>query len=332
MINHPLLQPKRDAPSTRVANYAQELTSREPEVLRENPSPFQKRWVWVLATYGLIAILAFMLVPVVTLTFGDFTTNFIENLKDLVNFGAPTLLLVAILVGVTGYYGYARIAWWLSFGFWVSIIVLIINISTGVNWLNFGIFWIIIGTLVGLFIGSAFELVNVFRHRRERFLILLLCVGMLATLAALVIAIQNGTKPPATIVSLPQAQTQLSFRLFEPKKIPSRYVYYEPKYFVLNGEFHIYYGDDNYPPPPVIDFLRGLEVIQSSNVGLLPSDDLQTAVSVMIDGAKAQYHEMRGRSILEWSQDQTNIIVISHSPMNGKEFLEFARSFVPVTP
>ena len=52
----------------------------------------------------------------------------------------------------------------------------------------------------------------------------------------------------------------------------------------------------------------------------------------MINGAKAQYRELRGRSVLEWVQDQTSIIVISHSPINGKEFLEFARSFVIATP
>jgi hypothetical protein len=331
MISHPLLQPKRESPNSRIANYAQELATREPEVLQTNPSPYQRRWIWVLATYGLIAVLAFMLVPVITLTFGDTTTNFIENMKDLVNFGAPTLLLVAILAGVTGYYGYARIAWWLSFGFWVSIIVLIINIITGVDWLNFGIFWIIIGTLSGLFIGSAFELVSVLRHHREHFLILLLSVGMIATAGALIVSIQNGTKVPATIVSFRQAQEQLPFKLFEPMKIPPRYEIFEPKYFILNGEFHIYYGDDNYPPPPIIDFLRGLEVIQTTSYGALPSEGLQTAGTVMINGAKATYRELRGRSVLEWTQDQTSIIVISHSPINGKEFLELARSFVPAT-
>lgn len=331
MISHPLLQPKRESPNTRVANYAQELATREPAIFQENPSMFQKGWLWALAIYGLIAVMAFMLVPVVTLTFGDTTTNFIENVKDLVNFGAPTLLLVAILVGATGYYGYARIAWWLSFGFWTSIVVLIINIITGVNWLNFGIFWIIIGTLAGLFIGSAFEFVSVLRHHRERFLLVLLGIGMLATAAALVVAIQNGTRPPATIVSFTQAQAQLPFRLYEPKKVPVRYAFFEPKYFVLNSEFHIYYGDDNYPPPPVIDFLRGLEIIQTANPGVLPSDEIQTYANVMINGIQAQYRELRGRSVLEWAQDQTSIIIISHSPINGKEFLELARSFVPAT-
>ncbi len=331
MISHPLLQPKRESPNARVANFAQELATREPDALQENPSPYEKRWIWVLVIYGLIAVLAFMLVPVVTLTFGDTTTNFIENVKDLVNFGAPTLLLVAVLAGATGYYGYSRIAWWLSFGFWVSIVVLVINIFTGVNWLNFGIFWIIIGTLAGLFIGSAFELVSVLRHHRERFLIPLLSIGMLATVAALVVAVQNGTKPPVTIVSFTQAQSQLPFKLFEPKKIPSRYAYFTPKYFVLNSEFHIYYGEDNYPPPPVIDFLRGLEIIQSSSLGVTLADEIQPYANVMINGAKAQYRELRGRSVLEWTQDQTSIIVISHSPINGKEFLELARSFVPAS-
>jgi len=314
-----------------MANFAQGLATREPEILQENPSPYQRGWVWILAIYGLLALLAFMLVPVVTLTFGDTTTNFIENVKDLVNFGAPTLLLVAVLVGATGYYGYSRIAWWLSFGFWISIAVLIINIVTGINWLNFGIFWIIIGTLTGLFIGSAFELANVFRHHRERFLVPILIIGMLATAAALVVAIQNGTRPPATIVSFSQAQVLLPFKLMEPKKIPPRYAFFEPKYFVLSGEFHIYYGDDNYPPPPIIDFLRGLEVIQSSSTGLAPMDDLQTSANVKINGVTAKYRELRGRSVLEWVQDQTSIIIISHSPINGKEFLEFARSFVPAT-
>ena len=331
MISHPLLQPKHDSPNTRVANYAQGLATREPAMLQENPSMHEKRWVWVLTIYGLIAVLAFMLVPVVTLTFGDTTTNFIENVKDLVNFGAPTLLLVAILAGATGYYGYARIAWWLSFGFWVSIVVLVINIMTGVNWLNFGIFWIIIGTLAGLFIGSAFEFINVLRHHRERFLLLLLGIGMLATAAALVVAIQNGTRPPATIVSFSQAQSQLTFKLFEPKTIPSRYAYFEPKYFVLNSEFHIYYGDDNYPPPPVIDFLSGLEVIQAQSLGLSQNGDLGSYANVMINGVQAQYRELRGRSVLEWVQDQTTIIIISHSPINSKDFLDLARSFVPAS-
>lgn len=332
MISHPLLQPKRESPNARVANYAQELATREPAIFQENPSPYQKSWIWVLAIYGLLALMAFMLVPVVTLTFGDTTTNFIENVKDLVNFGAPTLLLVAILVGATGYYGYARIAWWLSFGFWTSIAVLIINIITGVNWLNFGIFWIIIGTLVGLFVGSAFEFVSVLRHHRERFLLPLLGIGMLATAAALVVAIQNGTRPPAKIVSFTQAQALLPFPLFEPKKVPSRYAYFEPKYFVLNGEFHIYYGDDNYPPPPVIDFLRGLEIIQATGLEVLPSEEIQASANVMINGVQAHYRELRGRSVLEWLQDKTSITVISHSPINGKEFLDFARSFVPATP
>ncbi len=331
MIAHPLLQPKKSS-ATHVANFAQQLATRTPEELEVRPKPYHRGWIGVLAVFGLIAVLAFMLVPVLTITFGETTSSFLENVKDLVNFGAPTLLIVALLAGATGYYGYSRIAWWLSFGFWLSIVVLVVNIATSVNWFNFGIFWIIIGTLSGLFIGSTFELVTALRQHRERYLVALLVIGMLSTAAATFVSIQNSTKQRSAIVTLAQAQSALHFPLFEPQKVPLRYSFYTPNFFVINDEFHVYYGDENYPPPPVIDFLKGLEVIESPAIGTTVFDELTTYAKVSINGYEARYRESRGRSILEWQQDQTYITVISHSPINSREFIDFARSFIPFVP
>ncbi|MEK7569905.1 MAG: hypothetical protein AAB515_00460 [Patescibacteria group bacterium] len=331
MISHPLLEPKKAAPSSAIANLAQGLATREPEELSTPVSPYLKSWLVVMVVYGLLALLAFMLVPVISLTFGTETTSYLENLKDLVNFGAPTLLIVAVLVGATGYYGYTKIAWWLSFGFWISIAVLIINVLTKVNWLNFGIFWIIIGTLVGLFFGCAFELVSVIRRHREHFLIALLSIGMVATAAATFVSIQNGSKEQTSFVTIEQAQQALPFVLYRPALVPARYAFYEPKIFVLNSEFHMYYGDDGYPPPPVIDFLKGLEIIEAPGAISPLIDSLDTYARVKINGVDGRYREERGRTILEWQQGGTYIVAISHSAINGKDLLEFARSFTPFT-
>lgn len=331
MISHPLLEPKKSASANPIANLAQGLATREPQELAAPLVLTHKGWLAAMAVYGLIAVLAFMLVPVLSITYASVTSNFLENIKDLVNFGAPTLLIVAVLVGATGYYGYTKVAWWLSFGFWTSIAVLIINIATKVNWLNFGIFWIIIGTLVGIFFGCAFELLAVIRHHRERFLIALLSIGMVATAAAAFVAIQNGAKEQTAFVSLEEAQGKLSFVLYRPTKLPDRYAFYDPKIFVLNGEFHMYYGDDGYPPPPVIDFLKGLEIIEAPGASLPLLDTVDTYAHVKIHGSDGRYREERGRTTLEWQQDNTYIIAASHSPIDGKELLEFARSFVPFT-
>ncbi|MEK7632112.1 MAG: hypothetical protein AAB445_04625 [Patescibacteria group bacterium] len=331
MISHPLLEPKKAHPTNAIANLAQGLATREPEELSAPVSPYLKGWLVAMSVFGLIAILSFMLVPVLSLTYSGEMNNFLENMKDLVNFGAPTLLIVAVLVGATGYFGYTKIAWWLSFGFWTSIAVLIINIITKVNWLNFGIFWIIIGTLVGLFFGCVFELISVLRHHREHFLVALLIIGMIATAAATVVAAQNGTKVQEAFVSLEEAQHQLSFVLYRPTALPARYVYFEPKIFVLNGEFHMYYGDDGYPPPPIIDFLKGLEIIEAPGATVPVLDSVDTYAHVKINGADGRYREERGRTILEWQQDSTYIIAASHSAINGTELVEFARSFVPFT-
>ncbi len=331
MIAHPLLQPKKSS-AARVGNFAHDLATREPEPLDAPVSVYRRGWLGVLAVFGLLAVLTFMLVPVLTITFGETTSSFLENVKDLANFGSPTLLIVALLAGATGYYGYGRIAWWLSFGFWLSIAVLIVNIATGVNWFNFGIFWIIIGTLSGLFIGCAFELVGALRRHRERYLIALLIIGMLSTAAATFVAVQNSVKERTAVVTLVQAQQALSFPLFEPTNLPSRYSFYEPKFFVINGEFHVYYGDENYPPPPVIDFLKGLEVIESPGIAGEVFDELTTYARLVINGYDARYRESRGRSIMEWQQGETYITVISHSPINSREFIDFARSFVPFVP
>ena len=331
MISHPLLEPKKSAPHSAIANIAQGLSTREPEELDAPVSPYRKGWLVAMAVYGLIALLAFMLVPVLSLTYGQTTSNFLENIKDLVNFGAPTLLIVSVLVGATGYYGYTKISWWLSFGFWTSIAVLIINIITNLNWLNFGIFWIIIGTLFGLFFGCAFELISVMRHHREKFLVALLSIGMVATAAATFVAIQNGSKEQTSFVTLEEAQSQLPFILYRPTTLPARFAFYEPKIFVLKGEFHLYYGDDGYPPPPVIDFLKGLEIIEAPGATLPLLDSVDSYAHVKINGAEGRYREERGRIILEWQQDNTYIIAASHSQVGGKEFLEFARSFVPFT-
>ncbi len=316
----------------RALNVARSFRVTEPEVLSGVPRKMnQRRWLGVMSLYGLIAILAFMLVPVITLTFGDVTTNYIENIKNVVNFGAPTLLLVAVLVGVTGYFGYTRIAWWMSFGFWVSVVVLVINIATRINWLNLGIFWIIIGTLVGLFLGCAFELVVTLHWHREKYLVVLLIIGMLASGIASVVAFQNSYAKGSSSVSIMEAQHELAYALYQPKVLPTEYAVYTPKVFVMNREFHMYYGDDNYPPPPVLDFLKGLEIIESAAPATPPIDLLGSAVQVEVSGTHAQYRESHGRSILQWTQGQTAILVISYSPVNGKELIDFARSFTPFT-
>jgi hypothetical protein len=330
MISHPLLQPKRTSLQTKIANLAQDVSTREPDELDKPLSIYNKNWVLVMTIFSLISVLAFMLVPVITLTTGESTTNFLENVKDLVNFGAPTLLIVAILVGTTGYFGYSKIAWWLSFGFWVSIAVLIINITTGVNWLNFGIFWIIIGTLVGVLLGSIFELITAFRHHRETFIKVLLFIGILATAAASFVSIQNGSKKSVLAITLEEAQNRLDYAIFKPTDIPDRFSIYQPFVYVSRDKLHMYFGDDPYPPPPVIEFLKGLEVVETKGVGQLPEEYISDYSKVMINGSEGRYREDRGRTIVEWQQDNTYIIVASYSPINGKELLDFARSFVPL--
>lgn len=330
MISHPLLQPKKTDLQTKVKNFAQEMATRWPDELNKPISVYNKGWIMVMAVFALIAILAFMLVPVISLAFGEMTTNFLENVKDLVNFGAPTLLTVAILVGTTGYYGFTKIAWWLSFGFWISIVVLIINITTSVNWLNFGIFWIIIGTLGGLFFGSLFELITAFRHHQQKFIIVLLFIGLLATAGASFVAIQNSGKQKVSAITIQEAQGEIDFILYTPKKVPERFSYYQPFVYVSRDKFHMYFGDDPYPPPPVIEFLKGLEVVETKGAGQLPEEYVSNYSKVMINGTEGRYREDRGRTIVEWQQDNTYIIVASYSPINGKELLDFARSFTPL--
>ncbi|MFA6587877.1 MAG: hypothetical protein WCT08_02285 [Patescibacteria group bacterium] len=330
MIFHPLLQPKKTNLETKISNFANDMATREPEELNKPISVYNKGWVMVMTIYALLAVLAFMLVPVITLTFGESTTNFLENVKDLVNFGAPTLLIVAILVGITGYYGYTKIAWWLSFGFWISIMVLIINITTAVNWLNFGIFWIIIGTLVGLLIGSVFELICACHRHRENFIKFLLIIGIIATAIASYVSIQNSANRRVKAITLEQAQGELDFILYKPDKIPERFTIYQSFVYVSKDKFYMYLGDDPYPPPPVIEFLKGLEVVETKGIGQLPEEYVSNYSKVMINGAEGRYREDRGRTIVEWQQDNTYIILASYSPINGKELIDFARSFVPL--
>ena len=81
MITHPLLEPKQKGLEQRVANLANDFVVREPKELVAEPARHNRRWLGVLGVYGLIAILAFMLVPVVSLTFGESTTNFLESIE-----------------------------------------------------------------------------------------------------------------------------------------------------------------------------------------------------------------------------------------------------------
>jgi hypothetical protein len=330
MIEHPLLQPKQESTRQRVMNLAQDLGTREHaerKVEREEPIRARNRsWVIAMVVYLLIAVPAFILVPVIAYNFGDASTAFIENLNKLVVFGSPTLLVVAVLVGITGYYGFGRFAWWLSFGFWLSIGVLLLNIGTRVSWLNFGIFWIIIGTLGGLFLGCVFELIHEI-HSRDKFLIGILMVGIVFSVGAGVIAIRNSIKAESPIKTIIDAQRILPFTVLVPSKIPSQFNGFTPKIAVVDQRFLMYYGDDPYPPPPVIDFLSGLEIIETKGANLPNVETGSNIITVQVNGSEARFREDRGRSVIEWEQQGTYIIMTSHSPINGKQLVDAARSF-----
>lgn len=330
MIDHPLLQPKQETTRQRVVNLAQELGAREHterNVEREDPIRARNRsWVIAMVVYLLIAVPAFILVPVIAYNFGDASTAFIENLNKLVVYGSPTLLVVAVLVGITGYYGFGRFAWWLSFGFWLSIGVLLLNIGTKVDWLNFGIFWIIIGTLGGMFLGCAFELIHEI-HSRDKFLIGILIVGMVFSLGAGLIAIRNSVIKVSPVKTISEAQQNVSFSILVPSLIPPQYSGFTPKIAVVDQRFLMYYGDDSYPPPPVVDFLSGLEIIETKGANLPNTETGSNVITVQVNGSEARFREDRGRSVIEWQQEGTYIIMTSHSPINGKQLVDAARSF-----
>jgi hypothetical protein len=330
MIEHPLLQPKQETTRQRVMNLAQDLGTREHverNIDREEPIRARNRtWVIAMVVYLLIAVPAFILVPVIAYNFGDASTAFIENLNKMVVYGSPTLLVVAVLVGITGYYGYGRFAWWLSFGFWISIGVLLLNIGTRVSWLNFGIFWIIIGTLGGMFLGCAFEFLHEI-HSRDKFLKGLLIVGMAISIGAGIIAIKNSVKTTSPIRTITDAQRMVSFSILVPSIIPPQYSGYTPKIAVVDQQFLMYYGDDPYPPPPVIDFLSGLEIIETKGADVINTETGSNVVTVQVNDNEAHYREDRGRSVIEWEQEGTYIIMTSHSTINGKQLVDAARSF-----
>jgi len=330
MIDHPLLQPKQETTRQRVMNLAQELGAREHtehSIEREDPIRARNRsWVIAMVVYLLIAVPAFILVPVIAYNFGDASTAFIENLNKLVVYGSPTLLVVAVLVGITGYYGFGRFAWWLSFGFWVSIFVLLLNIGTRVSWLNYGIFWIIIGTLGGMFFGCVFELLHEI-HSHDKFLIGILIVGMVISAGAGVIAIRNSVVKESPVKTISEAQRILPFAIFVPSIIPPQYSGFTPKIAVVDQRFLMYYGDDPYPPPPVVDFLSGLEIIETKGVNLPSAEAGSNIITVQVNGNEAHFRDDRGRSVIEWQQEGTYIIMTSHSPINGKQLVDAARSF-----
>ncbi len=326
MITHPLLQPKQESSRQKVMNLAVDLGTREAQSTPKMERGTNRHWVITMVVYLLIAVPAFLLVPLISYNFGDASSNLVDNLNKLVVFGSPTLLVVAVLVGITGYYGYGRFSWWLSFGFWVSIIVLLLNIGTRISWLNFGIFWIIIGTLGGMFLGCGFELLTAIRRSTEKLIIWVLVIGMVFSAAAGGFAVRNGTRPEKPVSTLARAKEMLPFTIFTPTLIPNQYQAYTPVIAVSGNRLLMYYGDDPYPPPPVIDFLEGLEIIQTKGIDE-PVDT--SGVRIQVNGENAYYHEDSGRSVIEWQQGDTYIIMTSHSPINGKDLVDAARSFTP---
>lgn len=319
----------------RKSDWAKSVGIESPRATQTSGEEVRRSHAWLL--FMIIAIvlslLFFMMIPVLDNFFlKNSTNNAIENIKQFISFTSPVVIIITALAGTAGYFLLKRVAWLTIVGLFLGLVMFSLSIKTSFGSLNLGIYWILVGSFLGGGLGSLWEFIYIFRSHQHRELLTLFGIGTLAPAIGLFFLIQANIPQSARTQTYVSAATQVNFTIFQPTYLPEKLQELDPKVFVSDNQLSVYYGNDQYPPPPIIDFLTGIEFTESQSIAGLDATQEPDPGSVYVDigSMKGKYSERIGRSTLEWDQNFTHIVMNVFSNIPAREVFKIARTMVAV--
>lgn len=295
------------------------------EAMRSHP------WLVFMIVAIVSALVMFMMIPVIDNFYQiEGPNNPLENLKEFISFVAPIIIVVSAIAGSLGYFRFFYAAWALVVGQIAGIVMFILTLDTSQQSLNLGVYWIILLSFaVGSF-GFLAQFLCILKKKIHREISPLMFIGFAAFAAGAYIILQFTTGNQVDLVSYRQASSIVDFKVYEPAYLPDKMAETNPKLFVDKNSVSVYYGEDHYPPPPIIDFLSGIEIVQSEKViDLNVADPEPGVVFIDIGDEVARYTQRRGRATIEWNQGDTHIILNIYSNIPVQEMFKIARAMQP---
>ena len=298
------------------------------EVPEKKVGQHKNSWLIFMVATIICALFLFMGNSLVDTLFGSSSSNLSQSIQSFISFSAPILVIIAAHAGTAGYFRFERVAWFIIGGFIFGTVAFFISTAFNSGRFNFGIYWIIIGCFCGGLAASITEFVFLRKYKIHKELQPLFIIGMVVFFIGGIFLVRATVSKTVELLSYQQVGKKVDFQLYEPVYLPDKYSGYDPKIIYDNGQVNIYYGQDNYPPPPVIDFLTGIEFIETKKVdsSYQTSDTSSTdVIFVDIDNAIARYTERRGRATLEWDENQTHIVLNVYSSITARDIFKIAR-------
>jgi|GEM_PF-2348962 len=289
-------------------------------------------WLTFMIITIVSALVLFMMIPVLeNFVETDATAAMFVNIKEFISFVAPILIIVAAIAGTAGYFRLFSVAWALMVGHAAGYIFFVSTIHTSSQILNLGVYWIILLSFIGGFLGALFEFIHLARKKIHLEILPLLFIMFFAFGAGGFVMLQFTVKNNVELLSYAQADKQVDFQVYEPAYLPPKLAEIAPRMFLDGGSLSVYYGEDHYPPPPIIDFLSGIEIIETKSLEELDTFDPEPGVvfADISDGVTARFTERRGRATIEWDQGGTHILMNIYSNISSREMFRIARTMQP---
>jgi len=289
-------------------------------------------WLTFMIISIVSALVLFMMITVVeNFIETEANANLFANIKEFISFVAPILIIVSAIAGTAGYFRLSCVAWLLMIGHAAGFIFFFATMNTSSQSLDLGVYWIIFLSFAGGFLGALIEFIFLVRKKVHRELLPLLFIAFFAFGAGGFVLLQFTVQDTVELLTYQEVAKRVDYQVFEPAYMPTKLENLEPRMFLEDGKLSVYYGEDHYPPPPIIDFLSGIEIIQSESVDDSAVLDPEPGV-VFVDideDTRARFTERRGRATIEWDQDGTHILMNVYSNISSREMFRIVRTMQP---
>jgi hypothetical protein len=210
-------------------------------------------------------------------------------------------------------------------------ILFVATMNSSSQSMDLGVYWIILLSFSGGFLGALIEFILLIRKKVHRELLPLLFIAFFAFGAGGFVLLQFTVQDNVELLTYQQVAKRVDYQVFEPAYMPAKLENLDPRMFLEDGKLSVYYGEDHYPPPPIIDFLSGIEIIQSKSID--DSDILDPEPGVVFvdidEDTQARFTERRGRATIEWDEGSTHILMNIYSNISSREMFRIARTMQP---
>lgn len=304
----------------------------EAEVKKTEEKKRSNPWLTFMIIVIVSALVLFMMIPVLeNFVETDSTASVFSTIKEFISFVAPVLIIVSALAGTAGYFRLFNVAWFLMIGHAAGYIFFAATVHSTSQLASLGVYWIILLSFIGGFFGALFEFIRLIKKRVHLELLPLLFIGFFAFGAGGFVMLQFTVQQNIELLTYQQVARRVDYQVYEPAYLPPKFANIEPRMFLDNDQLSVYYGEDHYPPPPIIDFLTGIEIIQSKSIDEFDTLDPEPGVVFVdiSDGVVARFTERRGRASIEWDQSGTHILMNIYSNISSREMFRIARTLQP---